>query len=276
MLVLYKKKDDVKDLDFIYQTIKENHPGVCNRLYPHFNANLNFFYQSSKQQILISKDEDLTPHEILNQFTQKFNDSHLWIHWFDQTSQSSFHKPRKKIDIQILSKDITWISLPTFDFNKDEHIQFQQLKDDIRKLIASSYIIFDLRGNQGGNSDYSNEIISLFFGEQYTNYQRCIHNKKTYVDWRASLDNLQHIIVLQKQFEKNSWLDNIKLGMENSIKHNQYYFSERTNFQCGKSKKDLSSFKESQFIILIDQKNVSAALDFIDGLKMMTSKVIKI
>ncbi|MEY3197117.1 MAG: hypothetical protein RLZZ59_485, partial [Pseudomonadota bacterium] len=113
--------------------------------------------------------------------------------------------------------------------------------------------------------------------KKYAHKKKCLHNKKVFVDWRASQGNLSHISSLLIRYPTNQWLQGVKEGLKGSVERGDSFYREYSYETCG-STKNITSESEFGFkvIVITDSFNVSAALDFIDELKIMTKKVILI
>ncbi len=179
----------------------ENHPGVYNNEDPNFCENLENSYETAKSSIKESKVNSISK-IIISDFSKSFNDTHLWIHWFDNTPQKQ-NAIMSKFSISEPSNEVAWITLPTFDLNSEQEKDFGDLVKQLLDLQTKQYIVFDLRGNQGGNSNYGSQIINALFGNEYAEQKKCLHNKKVFVDWRASQGNLSHISSLLTRYPAN-------------------------------------------------------------------------
>lgn len=270
-----KQNPWVDDLDFIYKSILENHPGVYNNENPNFCENLENSYETAMSSIKESKVNSSSK-IIISDFAKSFNDTHLWIHWLDNTTQKQ-NATLSKFSISEPSNEVAWITLPTFDLNSEQEKDFGELVKQLLDLQTKQYIVFDLRRNQGGNSDYGSQIINALFGNEYAYQKKCLSNKNVFVDWRASQGNLSHISSLLTRYPTSQWLQNIKDGLKESLEKRNSFYREYSYETCGPTKNRTS---ESDFgfkvIVITDSFNVSAALDFIDELKIMTKKVILI
>lgn len=269
-----KQQDNkyLEDLIFIHNTIIENHPGIYNEQDPEFNANLKTAYFNAKSKLLKTK-KNSTRKQIINDFAKSFNDTHLWIKWHDYTKTPPQNTP-KEFKIIELDHSAAWIKLPSFDLEKPQKENFWHLVSLISNLQPKKYIVFDLQKNQGGNSDYGSAIIDALFGKEYADQKRCLYNKNVYVDWRASIGNLNHISNLLKNHPQN-WLRVVQNGIQNSINQNEHYYREHSSEFC-KTNNSSSKISNTKIVVLIDSYNVSAALDFIDELKTMTKNVVLI
>ena len=74
--------NNLRDLDFIYNSILENHPGIYNEEDPNFHKNLKNSYAVIKAKIKKSRSSSNSK-KAINDIVRSFNDTHLWIRWFD-------------------------------------------------------------------------------------------------------------------------------------------------------------------------------------------------
>lgn len=87
-----------------------------------------------------------------------------------------------------------WISTPSFngDPQGESHRELtaiiERMKAGQADLRAAPYVVFDLRGNDGGSSHWSNEMAAVLWGEAWM----ADHPEPPIesIDWRASADNL--------------------------------------------------------------------------------------
>lgn len=143
----------------------------------------------------------------------------------------------------------------------------------VKNFKKKNIIIFDLRGNQGGNSEYGSKLINNLFGLNYAEQQRNLNYKDIYVDWRVSKSNLNYLKDLYEQY-KSSWIKNIIEGFETKLQERQSYYIELLFEESLSINTSLLNPVKAKIIIIIDEKNVSSVLDFIEELKTMTSNII--
>lgn len=263
--------DALKDLAFVRSTILENHPGVYNHQDPDFCSKLEIAYAQA-QSIIAGTKEPEASHKALTCFTQSFNDPHLWVHWTNKSATQLPQSP-KKITFSIFPHNVAWIEIPTFALRTEELNHFEECLDHIAILREKNQIVFDLRGNQGGNSDYGSQIIDALFSEKYAQQQRNAHNSKMYVDWRASQGNVAHIASFLKRNPTNDWLQKIAAGLQQSLAQGHIFYTETCAHAASTGKYQSTAATSAEIIIVTDSVNVSAALDFIDELKMMSQQV---
>lgn len=257
----------------MHQTLRENHPGIYNNLDKDFSKTLDISYKSAKNKIL-STNNHHKQKKYIQKFTQSFNDNHLWVRW-DSAPKKTVKNINKKFEIQNLTDHIAWITLPTFQLNKKQKTEFNTLIKNIPQLRSKKYLIIDLRGNRGGNSDYGSELINALFGKKYSDYRRSHIYQKTSVDWRASNENLKHIQNLIHQYPNSSWLKTVETGIKNSIDLNKKYYRESFSDQIQPKNTNPNPLKKflGSIIIIIDQHNGSSALTFLDEIKMVTPHI---
>jgi hypothetical protein len=258
------------DLSFIHDQIIENHPGVHNELDLEFRRNLRNEYNKANE--LLRKTTDSTQQKfIITSFIKSFDDSHLRVNWHDtQQSKNNYsNKIQATFSIQNINLEIVWIELPTFSLNKSQKKQFELLLKEIPNFRNNAFIVFDLRNNQGGNSDYGTRIINKLFGESCAEQRRNKLNKNVYVDWRVSKENIEHIKSLYKNHQVK-WIEKVILGMQQNMLNKQIYYRELFKTKSKGTQAICSNNIQSKTVVLIDHNNVSAALSFIDELKMMS------
>jgi hypothetical protein len=86
-----------------------------------------------------------------------------------------------------------WVGLPTFEPGEKG---LAAVKEAIR--AAPSWrdrdpIVFDVRGNGGGNSAWGHEILAGLYSQEYLDAQLGPRKARTYVEWRLSPGNVAHV-----------------------------------------------------------------------------------
>ena len=262
----------------MYHTILHNHPGVFNEEDVNFCDNLQKFYKEVKEKIRTQVRTDLDFQKVVTEFTNSFDDVHLSVQWkVEKLKKKPLCQDVKKFSLSQCWEEVAWMTVPTFDLDADREKEFNQFVENICTLRSVKYLVFDLRGNQGGNSEYASKIIDTLFGKEYSYMQRCLHNKDMYVDWRASEDNVSYISSLLLKYPDNCWIKNLEYGLRQSLEKGKKFYREYS-FEGSEFQKEaiVSPMEDTKIIVIIDSKNVSAALDCIDKLKMMTKKLILI
>ncbi len=273
------------DLDFIYKTILENHPGIYNQEDPDFKGILEQKYSIARNKlkglILGSKKA------IIDEFIKSFDDSHLQISWTSSIKSKILKKDLPKVTPSIFSQNdqYLWIKIPSFQFDEKDLIEFDHFLESFSQLVENKkLLIFDLRGNGGGNSLNGRRILSALFGTNYVEGKIGSAKTKMYVDWRASQGNFNYLKELYsnlKELYSTTGIEEDFLkfinGMEQSLQRGEHYYRQFNDYPIKKgSPETLSSNCNIKIVVIIDSKVFSAALDFIDDLKIAHSNVILI
>ena len=134
------------------------------------------------------------------------------------------------------NKHMTWIRLPAFYTQNDIELHaLLQLMRHAQALRNQQFVVFDLRGNGGGDSHWGTELLSTIYGKPVIDFLQQNMSKNTYVEWRASestLNFLRHELLpyLQKNHgtQSESYTSMIPLieGMEEAIKNKKPYVTE--------------------------------------------------
>ena len=117
----------IRDLDFMRDSILENHPGVYNRADVDFCKNVEVFYTDAKSKIQGSKSDSVAK-EAITAFAKSFNDAHLWVTWFGSSAlkKNNQNNVEKKFDVSMVADEVAWITLPTFDLTSNQEKDFQK------------------------------------------------------------------------------------------------------------------------------------------------------
>ncbi len=170
-----------------------------------------------------------------------------------------------------------WITLPSFCPKQEGALSLNKIIETIHQYAQYKQIVFDLRGNGGGNSDYGTSIIKNLYGASYYSQQMAEADKgvHTFLDWRASEQNKEYLQVLQKKllacpFAQNGLhiVTSVIKGMEQALKEGAPFYKE----ELQKWRKPLSHIQnpvKARIVVLTDNYCASACLDFLDELFAM-------
>lgn len=272
-----------RDLQFIKATILENHPGIQNTLDPEFLSQLNKSCRISEQQLKQVRSEE-EKMGVLKNFGKSFKDAHLWVQYDStQGSQVTNEKKPRIFGVQTLNKDVNWIAIPTFAPSKN---QLDSLQEIIRVLpqLRQGVVIFDLRGNGGGDSSWGSEILKALFGAEYSNHCLVQKDRDVYVEWRASPGNLKHVErfvpMFREQFQEGhpaiEWAETTYQGMKKAVACGDPYYSEPKTPRNTSSSVGTGNLFKGKVMAIVDRGCGSACLDFLDGLKAVQPNVILI
>tara|TARA_Y100000588_G_C14276792_1_gene934729 strand:+ start:92 stop:1144 length:1053 start_codon:yes stop_codon:yes gene_type:complete len=270
----------IKDLDFIYQQLRDNHPAFYNDQDAEFRIVLQQGYDEARVKVseLYWWQNHIT---LLQEYMKSFHDTHLRIYTQDLSATVYTNKDDRKIYIEYLQEDSALIYIPTFMPNEEQEKQFENMIQEVSQLKSMKKIIFDLRGNSGGNSYLGTQLLKSLFGNDYVEQQLYELYKDESVWWRASKDNYSYLYELIEKFSKNKelhkdvlvWLTGVAQGVKQSLQEGEMFFVEKeTNYK--KSLHKIPSPIQAKIIVVIDRSNVSAALDFITELKVLSNDII--
>ncbi|WP_260484359.1 S41 family peptidase [Sphingomicrobium flavum] len=196
------------------------------------------------------------------------------------TRYNLFGRPdQPDIAIQRLANGAHWVTIPSFDGNveSDTGKALTALVADITAradtMRAGRYIVFDLRGNGGGSSHWSEEIAVQLWG--LAPFYRTPQEPMSVV-WRASQGNVQSMRDDLETRNANGnlsdevreWYDTSIAGMEAAIATGQKAYRIDPSDDEGDEQVDFSTLSDYQVAIpvyiLTDGVCMSACLDTID------------
>jgi len=263
--------DAQDDLVFVVDQILKNHPGPCNGLDPLFTQHLEDAAQLASHDLATASTFE-EKRAVLNAFMRSFNDAHLRIDWKDGTSKL-IRPPveEERFDWRFIGDGVCWITVPTFQQLTSRQKQaLQDICALLPQLRRASWVIFDLRGNGGGNSDYGRRLVEALFGKKYMAY--CLEKQVALqsVDWRVSEDNLAHLrflLPLVKGSSIESEVEKLIAAMADAIANGDVFVTQADQ----KSKKPrmmpLHPCVAARVACLVNRGTGSSSLDFIDMLK---------
>ena len=184
---------------------------------------------------------------------------------------------RAAIDWSILDNGTRWFRMPSFDGNPEspsgrrlrELITYMQSHAaDIRTAPA---IVFDLRGNGGGSSDWAYQIARVLWGEGALLRRP---EAPVTVSWRASKDNLAFIRTSFAERSKGgnlspetkAWYKDTIANLDQTIASGHALWVAKPNYVDTETQaKGLPSYKvQGPVYVITDPNCMSACLDAVD------------
>lgn len=282
----FAQQNFAQDLDFIYEQIQENHPGIYYAGDPQFKQRAEQAYQKARTalQTTITDEAALEKNEaIINEFIASFQDVHLAVGWYHQLQQQQLQQNQKptpvnsgKIGLDATDPKMAWISLPTFVLNKDQEKDLQEIFKQGEAIRNSQVIVLDLRGNMGGNSVYGRQVINFLFGMDYTNQKLSVFYQPLFVDWRASIGNFNY---LKETLRKNDTpatrarTDTFLEAFQKSVDQGLPFFRAKEP-TANVPPVTLPAPTLPLLVVVMDHSNFSSTLIFIDELKAMTDHLV--
>lgn len=271
----------VSDIAFITKTIRESHPGAVNQDDPKFVAAL----QSAKEKAIkeiVYINADGKHKQVVQAFVQAFNDRHMYITWNAQAQTQLQPMP---CSVKVIN-DVPWITIPTFFSTKETQQAFNDLIKQLPAMHAKRSIVFDVRGNGGGDSSWGTRIIEALFSQLLAQPRITALHQQEQVEWRVSEDNAAHVALLLEQIQNQSsgrspviqLLKRLFHDMQQALATGQDFVTEPTLQQCDDKVCADGPFVVSptKILVLIDKGCGSAALDFLDELKSVCPNMILI
>jgi hypothetical protein len=291
---LYTKWHANRDLNFIYNVIYDNHPGIINN---DFKENLGNCFSESRKKILDCSYFFVDKSFIID-FIKKFQDPHLrvefyysdefnFINYLKKLFYKLFEKKTcKKIDFKEIPNNKYYLKLETFCPNKDEELRLKKISEKLEVLsnVEGSILIIDLRNNGGGDTRYCNQILEAIFGKHYF-YQNLYQNQKNeFARYCVSKNNVEHFVNIWKlikgengEFLMNSQINRLIDAYEKGYAFCDIYEWDEDLFKYSENKyycEKVENDSKVKIKVLINRFVGSAALDFLDYLYYMNYKNI--
>jgi len=181
---------------------------------------------------------------------------------------ASFGKKPKFAIRQFAPKSV-WLSIPTFGLQARK--QLRRISRQIRKYRNYDLIVFDMRGNGGGNMKYARTIIYNLFSKPYIESKgdKHIWNHTWRVQWRVSKGNLKAIEQRGDKRLAAEFRRQLALGNSGNISGT----FKLTSYQLGRTNKKVSDPVSAKVIVLTDGRCSSACWLFTRSLNQLPGVV---
>lgn len=153
-----------------------------------------------------------------------------------------------------------WIRLPTFSPSQEEKTNLEYLLSRLHFLQNERVIVFDLRGNRGGDSYWGDLILEALYGQDFLSWVFYPFEKEYGKDFRVSQGN-------QKWFEYMGKVERAN-RMRRVIKSGQTLLRDTLPY-LKPFPKELTNPVKAQVVLLTDMWNQGNTLLFIDKLLMI-------
>ena len=195
--------------------------------------------------------------------------------------QAAFGTP-PAFGVRAFSDGGVWISIPTFG-GKDAEAPLQALAAQAAQWRKASLIVFDLRGNDGGNSQYGSDLLEGLYGKDYLEavVEPELDKKGEYIEWRVSKENSAYLSGLVKEVAKTFGAHSeatrefrqVAVGMKRALKRGAALL--REDEPKPPARPVPPSPVHSRVYALTDGRCASACLDFVDQVVTLpTGRVI--
>ncbi|MGZ3733053.1 MAG: S41 family peptidase, partial [Parachlamydiaceae bacterium] len=108
--------------------------------------------------------------------------------------QLAAYGPCPGFSIHEFEDDSIWISIPTFVSRRKEVKEcLEEIVRQLPALRSKKRVVFDLRGNKGGDSKWVIKILFAFYGKEYLSSLPHVKNENALADDRVSLEAIRHL-----------------------------------------------------------------------------------
>jgi hypothetical protein len=105
-----------------------------------------------------------------------------------------YYTMAKPVGLTTLAADKRWVGMPDFD-GAASGAAYEALYPQLAALPKSGWVVFDLRGNGGGNSSWGSRALKALYGEAYARQLEAAGGASKYLVANAStVDLLKHYI----------------------------------------------------------------------------------
>lgn len=123
------------------------------------------------------------------------------LHWAEiqrdkiaQYAQLAAYGPPPNFSIHEFGDESIWISIPTFNSHREGAKEaLQEIINRLPTLRNKKRVVFDLRGNTGGESTWVVKIVIAFYGKEYLSSLPHIKNEDALADDRLTLEMIRRL-----------------------------------------------------------------------------------
>lgn len=170
-----------------------------------------------------------------------------------------------------------WVTIPTFTASTDAIIATLEQQIALApEWRSADFIVFDVRGNGGGNSSWGKQLLDALYGKEYLERTTRTRFAGQYVDWRVSKDNVAHIRAIVAQIRREQgddapslpYFSRIADGMKEALARNEPLFRLPGGDDRPASTTSVPApLYRGKVILLTDTACASACLDFADEVR---------
>jgi hypothetical protein len=190
------------DLKFIEDTLIKNAAFAANRQDTQAQHWLKIGRHKANKKALKVKDR-AGYIAVLNYYLDGFAIDHLSVTMLEEAPSGHKKIERSKVAVvKFLDKGV-WISIPSFNPDEQQRKIFTQIFQNLKKYRKAPFIIFDLRGNGGGDTNWERPILRNLYGDTFIKSLGKNHsyNELWVKKIRLSSDNLQNLKTIMPKSE---------------------------------------------------------------------------
>ena len=194
--------------------------------------------------------------------------------------------PRVKSSLEITPDGGAWLRLCDFNPSEEDARALHEVLARLPEMHDRPYIVFDLRGNDGGSSAWGEEAVKDFFGASaLAQLQARSHD---HADWRASAGNVAYLRGVLPTIQRNFGADSadaalvtrVIAGLEEALAPGQPVYQEPAEHprpprgqETTVAAAPLPASYRGKVFLLTDAWDASAALDFCDLLLVIAGVI---
>ncbi|MGJ8522487.1 hypothetical protein R84981_001175 [Carnimonas sp. R-84981] len=198
----------------------------------------------------------------------------IQLHWRELTeSEKSNVSDRvvqpdsRPIGLRRLSDGTWWLTLSSFIESDELNAAIKKLDAHRKEIIRSSRLVIDLRGNDGGMSDYATEVVRILWGQAAADALPA----PDAVDFRATKDNLEwwksafSELVQQPTVPDTTknWIADVISNLSTAIKAKHPFYTEQQVPSSAEQNAKHSGIAPTVYV-LTDHRCYSSCLNAVD------------
>jgi hypothetical protein len=191
----------------------------------------------------------------------------------EQRLKATYRRERDPIGMRTWPDGTVWITLSDFNGAPDGPAAkaleplIARLRAERAAIVSAPRIVLDLRGNNGGSSDWSRQVAEAIWGEAAV----AATDKEDIVDWRASAANIASIHEFAEELRKTpgsskrmlQWADLIVDDMGKAVQDGKPYWRAPPDVEAKTEHPSLPAPK-ARVVMVTDSGCGSACLDAAD------------
>lgn len=206
------------------------------------------------------------------------------LRWDASTAQAkrwrddSFNGDILPVGLSEPADGVYWTAMPTFQPDEPQRAAYRTMTQEIgahrQRYLDARAVVIDLRGNMGGNSQWSADFARALWGKEQVDKLSATLDAKTQVWWRASAQNTAYmkglvgILAAQKQDAVAAWIDQTSTAMQAALDQGQRYYVQQADPAPAPTERAgaapaLPAFTRPVYVIVPGQC-ASACLDALD------------
>ncbi|HEU5479416.1 MAG TPA: S41 family peptidase [Candidatus Tumulicola sp.] len=104
---------------------------------------------------------------------------------------NDYRRPRARVNDYDLTDGLLWIRAQTFSLDHEQYAVLESMLQELRRLHGVRAIVFDVRGNGGGNSEFGGEIFDAATGGLRYDHRGLTRLPAIYAEWRVSAISIE-------------------------------------------------------------------------------------